>query len=54
VRTPPLLQAHAAAMPREKGLPPYGDPSRGFSTRLAAERPPSLREVITRWLNEEL
>jgi hypothetical protein len=39
---------------REKAPPPSLDVSRGFGTRGASERPPSIRESIIRWLNEEL
>ena len=41
------------ALTREK-TPPAMDAGRGFGTRGLAERPPSIREAIIRWLNEEL
>ena len=46
-------QGRNAALAREKAPPPM-DTGRGFGTRGAAERPPSIRETIIRWLNEEL
>ena len=50
VRTPPSL-------PLDK-LPPPVDPrgfgSRGFGSRGSSEGPPSIRDAIIRWLNEEL
>ena len=41
------------ALVRDKAPPPL-EPGRGFGTRSTAERPPSIREAIIRWLNEEL
>lgn len=46
-------QGRNAALTREKAPPPM-DAGRGFGTRGGAERPPSIREAIIRWLNEEL
>ncbi|HEX8435294.1 hypothetical protein [Archangium sp.] len=48
------LQGRNAALVREKAPPPALDVSRGFGARSASERPPSIRETIIRWLNEEL
>ena len=48
------VQGRNAALLREKAPPPSLDVSRGFGTRGSAERPASIREVIIRWLNEEL
>jgi hypothetical protein len=46
------LQARTPALTREKAAPPVD--SRGFGTRGTSERPPSIRDAIIRWLNEEL
>lgn len=46
-------QGRNVALMREKAPPPM-DAGRGFSARGTAERPPSIREAIIRWLNEEL
>ncbi|AKJ02877.1 hypothetical protein ATI61_11366 [Archangium gephyra] len=52
MRTALPLQARTPALSREKAPPPV-DP-RGFGSRGFSERPPSIREAIIRWLNEEL
>lgn len=46
-------QGRNQALAREKAHPSL-DAGRGFGTRGPAERPPSIREAIIRWLNEEL
>jgi hypothetical protein len=46
------LQGRNPALAREK-VPPPVDP-RGFAPRGSSERPPSLRDLLIRWLNEEL
>lgn len=46
-------QGRNPALTREKAPPPM-DGGRSFGMRGAAERPPSIREAIIRWLNEEL
>ncbi|MFL5356215.1 hypothetical protein [Archangium sp.] len=46
-------QGRNPALAREKA-PPLMDGGRSFGTRGVAERPPSIRETIIRWLNEEL
>jgi len=46
-------QGRNQALAREKA-PPLMDGGRGFGTRGASERPPSIRDAIIRWLNEEL
>lgn len=53
MRTAPSPQGHPAAIKHEPppSLPPA---DHGFTPRGSTERPVSLREVISRWLNEEL
>lgn len=46
------LQVRTPALTREKAPPPVD--TRSFGTRGASERPPSIRDSIIRWLNEEL
>lgn len=46
-------QGRHPALAREKAPPPL-EAGRGFGTRGSTERPPSIREAIIRWLNEEL
>ena len=46
------LQVRSPALTREKAPPPVD--TRGFGTRGASERPPSIRDTIIRWLNEEM
>jgi hypothetical protein len=52
VRTALPLQARSSALTREKAPPPVD--TRGFGSRGSSERPPSIREAIIRWLNEEV
>jgi hypothetical protein len=52
VRTALPLQTRTPALSREKASPPVD--SRSFGTRGSSERPPSIRDAIIRWLNEEL
>lgn len=47
------LPARPASHSREKPLPVYGTDWTP-SSRTTVERPPSIREAIARWLNEEL
>jgi hypothetical protein len=53
VRTALPVQGRNPALSREKAPAP-AELGRGFGTRGSAERPPSIRETIIRWLNEEL
>ncbi len=53
MRTALPVQGRNPALSREKAPPP-AELGRGFGTRGSAERPPSIRETIIRWLNEEL
>jgi hypothetical protein len=50
VRT--ALPLRSPALTREKASPLVD--TRGFGTRGSSERPPSIREAIICWLNEEL
>jgi hypothetical protein len=54
VRTALPVQGRNTALVREKAPPPSVDVSRGLGTRGASERPPSIRDTLIRWLNEEL
>ena len=53
MRTQTAPQARAGALKRELPPPAVSD-NPGFTPRGSVERPPSLREFIIRWLNEEL
>jgi hypothetical protein len=53
VRTALPVQGRNTALVREKA-PPQLDANRGLAARGSSERPPSIREAIIRWLNEEL
>ena len=46
------LRVRTPSLPLDK-LPPPVDPH-GFGSRGSSERPPSIRDAIIRWLNEEL
>ncbi|MCY1079368.1 hypothetical protein [Archangium lansingense] len=52
MRTALPLQNRTPALSREKA--PLPADTRGFGTRGSSERPPSIRDAIIRWLNEEL
>ncbi|HYO52569.1 hypothetical protein [Archangium sp.] len=52
MRTALPLQVRTPALTREKAPPPVD--TRVFGIRGSSERPPSIREAIIRWLNEEL